>query len=539
MTTSHPLPEGDATATIANNTGLNAPVLEHRVFFFIPFTYNERSMADGSASKVMEDFVADIQHLPLQRVPQVLGNDLLQDFSEVAPDEPVWKPKSNQAVDSLIPVFRQLVGAPGGSGEQPICEAFTLAKSQFLERTRQNIKRLFLLTPKPARQVCFGDPSLYVFLSGIGVIVLPVTYSLGNKRQLETGDILSGNYFLTHPSVRKDKQAEKQTVASEKAFLTATSLAEFARALLPDYVSNAISVERYFVYSAVRFAPLDPGRSDQERLLAHRLAHRQNANYVPTDECIRKNKLENFDYFIHAAALEGGATLILAEDASSQFHTGMITNQISNTYLPLLVSEIHSQYWLLRQTEALSYLPSGGALARIQGSDRDKLESLNRRLLNFRRFYHYPFPSRLTPHNEFHALWQSVFGIERLLQFLAETANEASEEARGRQLSIITVASGGISGLVIAQQLLAVFRDRELDNMYVWQSRLFVERADLLRDSMAVTGMPDWKQKLQRLDAEIATTTQLAKNWEDYYFFGSLAGLVLGILLAQFFRLRK
>ena len=200
---------------------------------------------------------------------------------------------------------------------------------------------------------------------------------------------------------------------------------------------------------------------------------------------------------------------------------------------------MHSHYWLLNRTDILSKIHP----LHEHEADTQNLNQLNRALLNFRRYYHHLFPSHLTTHNSFHTLWQSVFEVERLLSFLSETVKEVSEESRkaanekhDRQLAFLSYASGGLAGMGGTQHLLGVWRDKQLDNNYVWQSRLHVERCDLIREIGGSPATEQTTQRLQKIDAEIAATTELANAWEGYMFWGSWAGLAVGVAVAWLFR---
>lgn len=341
---------------------------------------------------------------------------------------------------------------------------------------------------------------------------------------MSADDVLDCNYSLTH---LKDNE---QATSGDPPIITATSIAEIARSVLPVSVAKSIVAGRYFVYSAIRALESSFQSDCEDRLLAHRLANRQNKNYRPTNDRLKKGVLQSYDDILHASSLEGGCSLIKTGAKVSPFLRDFIANQLSNTYLPLLISELHSHYWLLSQTEQLSDPHSEGGV----GGERDLLERLNLKLLNFTRFFHYPLPSRLTPHNEFHSLWQSTLEIEKLLEFLTSTAREAAEEARKRQLTVISYASAGISGLVVTQHIMDVVREKQLENNFAWQKRLFIDRTEALKQQG--TGLQSGT--LQKIDSEISEIAKLAGHWEDYYYIGSLSGLILGCFVAWYFRIR-
>lgn len=560
---------------MSDTTAVNSPaispnqdageVLDHRVFFILPFTYDTTSLVDSSAKAQMKAFVNELQNLTVGDFDKAMEQSPLKDrFTKPMDERKLWpRPKALVAKD-LIPAVQNLVGKV--DKDAGICpdSCLTVAltgDSELLFHSKD--RRVFQVKKKNKGDISVSieTPSIFVFVSGVGILVLPVSYA-PNKPEGAMGtllakDILFGNYQLTHPSNDNDKHQSAETI-------TNTAISDIACALLPKRTAQLVPNGRYFVYSALRISR-NGFDGDDAVLLAHRLSHRQNEDYAPTKEVSRNGKIRLFDYLTHSAAIEGGATIIVGDE--TEFQKQYIRNQINNTYLPLLITEIHSRYWLLHRTTSLSVVhPAHG-----DETDSDNLKLLNRRLLNFRRYCHYPYPSELTNHNEFHALWQSVFGIERLLNSLAETVKEVSEEARKdaeetrkaseetrkladeerdivrkaadaeheKRSERITIFSSALASMIGVQQILEVWRDLELDNTFVWQSRLFVERNDLIRGAGVEPLSAENAQRLQQIDAAIAATTELATTWEIRMALGSVAGAAIGLAIAWFIRRHK
>lgn len=512
----------------------SVPVLEHQVFFILPFVYDANSNVDFSARESMNRFSQDIESLEIDMLIDGLGQPFFSGCAPLKGSPKCWIKKANQALTDLQPVFKQVIGAVDTDSrpEHHNCKAYTFNPSKFLGVQNNPGEPRYYTVPLKSGELWANicDPSLYIFLSGVGLLVIPIRYEQPQMMHAEADDLLNGNYLLTHPNVRHENRAAIQASASKLTALTAIRMADLARALLPKYVSKEIRASRYFVYSALRVAPESFAAVGDDRLLAHRLANRQNANYQPVPEHIGTHLIQNSTQIMHVAALEGGCTLIIAGESSKQFYKGFIGNQCANTYLPLLISELHCHYWLLSQTDSLSSPRMSDSI----GNERLRLERLSQRLLNFRRYFSYPLPSKLTPHNEYHELWQRALNIDKLSNFLTNTANEATEVLRYEHLKIIRYASAGVTGLVVTQQLMTVIRDKQLDNIYLWQRRLYADRVDAIEATKTGTSYPI----LEKIDAEIASTVELANKWEDYYFFGSLFGLVLGIMAARFMRLK-
>lgn len=505
----------------------NIVVTEHRVYRFFPFVYSDNKSLGRSAVRSMQQFVQDLLAMETSGVVDELGF-LLSDAASVSQTEAFWgQVKMDEAIVDLHPAYQQIVGRGNNANGLNLCQTLQVDNKNLLEKTRNpNKDRWFLLPIKGKNYSAkIFRPSIHIFLSGVAILLIPMEYGLDeagagkdNKKMLDVNEIMDANYELTH--IKKTKE-NSDPLPGARCVMTTNTLVGIAATLIPGEYRDRLRGGRGFVYSAIQTScQPEPYKAIE---IVHRLAFRQNESYHSTEDRVGLNKLRVFDYLTHAAAHEGGAVLI--EERNNQFLKTFIKNKVNNTYLPLLISSFHSQFWLLQQVENLSQVP----VTSSSREERVKIECLSERLLDYRRYFQYPIPSNLSTHNDYHNLWQEALEINRLYDFLLTTAQESAESLRLRQLRAVTYVSSGVAGLITTQQLLGVIRDRELDNNYLWMRRLMIDLDDAKEN----------EKTFAEVRADINKTVATAQAWEDYMFFGSLVGLSLGFAFAYLLRLRN
>ena len=512
-----------SVASNESSTHWNPEVLENRVFMLIPVAYNSASQLDKKASKQLEECIRkQVMPVPVDQFSKAMQTR----FPEmgVARGKHLWADLAGDSTEDFHPFIRQIASVQKEIRNNAIRFAHPLqmAQEDLISQIKGGKPRRFRLKlGQNAAKRCgkemlcfqFLAPSLYCFASGVAILVVEWQYLDSNGGPVYASDVIEGNYAISHPARGEHKSAFATGSASDEIVLSAESFIELAKSLLPAELSDKLTAGRRVLYTALRVAPHETGEGENDMaLLAHRLCHRQTFDYRPNPAQLETGQLRPFANVRHAAAIEGGCTLIEADNSAPESLRCIVRDRVRNTYLPLALVSFHAYFWLLSQTQVL---PESSAAEDLH-SEKEDLENLQARILNFRRIFHFPVASQISQHNEFHALWQSTLMIDRQLSMLAELSESVSHMVQEKRVKLFGYLSGGIGGLLLGRELAEIVRDKAVTNLYEWQRMMLEAQTHMSGELMA----------------SIDATVHTAELWEWITFGGALGGFAAGIFLA-------
>lgn len=512
----------------------NPEILENRVLMLLPVTFNSASKLDQFACRQLDEFIQ-------KKIKSIPAGDLSEKIAARFPS--MGTPKTNQlwedlpgdATEDFHPFIQQIASIPKDSQTTDIrfARPLQMAQEDLISQVKGGKPRYFQLKlGQAAAKRCgknfllfqFLAPSLYGFASGTAILVLEWQYLGGKNAKVFASDIIEGNYAISHPPRNRSKpNADVSHISDGSDSEVAFEVLDFmtlAMSLLPHELSENISSGRRILYTALRIAPSDSPTAEADlSLLAHRIAHRQTFDYRPAPERITLGQLRPFANVRHTATIEGGCTLVEADNSAPEALKGLIRDRIRNTYLPLVLVSYHAYFWLLNQTQALPHSSASNSRHR----ELEHLETLQERALNFRRIFHFTSASQISQHNEFHALWQDALMIDQQLEALAALSEAAYSMVQEKRVRVFGYLSGGVGGLLLGKELIDIIRDKVTTNLYEWQRML-----------LEASTNPD-EALLQRINE----TVHQAELWEWITIYGAGAGLVLGALAAWRFGLKS
>jgi hypothetical protein len=506
-------------------TAWNPEVLENRIFMLLPLTFDSESMLDVEASQRLNDFVNQVKSISSNAFPGTL--EPFFPHMGVSENQKLWVDLPGDATQDFHPFVRQIASVPknGNAGKQPFSRPLRLAEERLVSQLKGGKPRRFSLAlGQAAATRCGRDsialqlhaPSIYAFASGTAMVVLEWSYlSLSDDLPLRALDVLEGNYALSHPVRGKSKEAPPLVNCTP---IDPETLVKYGVSLLPANLASQIRSDRRFLYTGLRIPSDALDTQEMEvALFARRLARRETSDYQPNPKQLSVGQLCPFSNVRHVAAIEGGCTVVEAAKSSPEFLQTLLRDRVRNTYLPLAMVSIHSYFWLLNMTQTLpdsSRTPDAYL-------EKKNLESLQEKLLNFRRVFHFPIASQISQHNEFHDLWQSQLQINRQLISLAELSASAASMVQEKRVKLIGYLSGGAGGLILGKEILEMVSNKLSMNTYEWQNKLLT----------AITN-PN-----APLTEEIQNAVHRAEFMEWFVFLGALFCGVAGVWIASRFDL--
>lgn len=511
------------------STHWNPEVLENRVFMLIPVAFNSTSQLDQEACKQLEDFIRkQVISVPVDQFAGAMATKF--PAMGVAKDKQLWADLAGDSTEDFHPFIRQIASFKKeirGSGVR-FAHPLQMTQGDLITQIKGGKPRRFRLKlGQAAAKRCgketlsfqFLAPSFYCFASGMAILVLEWQYLGIAGGPVYASDVIEGNYAISHPARSEHKTSLSENSVADDVVFSVENFIDLAKSLLPPELSDKLISGRRILYSALRIAPHATGDTENDvALLAHRLCHRQTFDYQPDPARLASGQMRPFANVRHAAAIEGGCTLIEADHGAPESLRGIIRDRIRNTYLPLALVSFHAYFWLLSQTQVL---PDSYAAENLQ-SEKEDLENLQERILNFRRIFHFPIASQISHHNEFHALWQSTLMIDRQLSVLAELSESVSHMVQEKRVKLFGYLSGGIGGLLLGRELAEIVRDKAVTNLYEWQRMMLEAQTHMSGELMA----------------SIDATVHTAELWEWITFGGALGGFAAGIFLAWRFGLK-
>lgn len=503
----------------------NPEVLENRVFMLLPLVFNDKSMLDVKASSSLNDFVKQMKSIP----PTSFTNSAGAYFPNMgSPKSPrLWTDIPGDATQDFHPFVRQIASVSRNAtpDERPFSRPLQIADEFLISQLNGGKPRQFHLalgksatkrSGKNSLALQFHAPSMYTFASGTAILVLEWSYlKQSDSLPVRAQDVLEGNYLLSHPTRGNTKDLDPD---GNNIRLDPQSLMKIAVSLIPTELALQIKSDRRFIYTAIRIPSDVPQKHELEvALFCRRLARRENGDYQPNPAEIVEGQISPFSNVRHVAAIEGGCTLVEAGPDSPEFLRSLLKDRVRNTYLPLALVSIHSYFWLLNMTQTL---PDSAKTPNAH-SEKENLRSLQERLLNFRRTFHFLIASQITQHNEFHNLWQSQLQINRQLISLTELSASAASMVQEKRVKLIGYLSGGAGGFLLGKEILEAISNKVSMNTYEWQNKLLEA---ILTPDLTIT-------------KKIQDAIHTAETMEWVVFLGSVLCGVIGIWIASRFDL--
>jgi hypothetical protein len=268
--------------------------------------------------------------------------------------------------------------------------------------------------------------------------------------------------------------------AADGNLINSHVLRDIASEIIPPFENNRVRLlpERRILYSLARFvsekdAAIDDTALETEmRLIATRLSHRQTSAYRPSSVLTESSTLAPFPYICHAATIEGGASVIFANEDAPETILQFLKSNGPNTYVPIYISELHAHLWLLNQAELLPRRPGrrGGL------SENKSLAELGEATVEFRRFFYAPIISQLSLHNAYHDLWQKALRIPERTRWIEDTADKTAKLLSERRLKRLAIFSGAIGGFLISREIMEALSTSglpwSLPHLYEWTALL-------------------------------------------------------------------
>lgn len=363
----------------------------------------------------------------------------------------MWQPLGGgDALCDLEPHMQAILG-----GDAKICLAYKLATTDLVSKyhslgehegkkvTKKKNWRIQYTAAAKKRsgmssvELQINEIRLFVFRSGVALLEVTVKY----QGRVTQALLLESNYALTHD--HKQGECPVGTVHGG-------DLRDLAAALVPtvaNFRPQAIK-GRVNVYTIAKLES-NPG-VDALRGLGMRLAQRQTSDYLLLEENTQHHCLTPFSNLCHAAAVEGGASLVaMVSDQGSSFIDRFVTATGRKTYLPIYIYQLHNHYWLLNHLRGISREGSAGGAAEDVRLDQ-KLESI----VDFRRYFQFSQISQISAHNSFHDLWQRELKAEERFRHLNEAATTIGEHVRERRTRWVSHVTATVGGYLLGSGLM-------------------------------------------------------------------------------------
>ncbi len=419
--------------------------------------------------------------------------------------DPLWirlEPGKGISLDDFQPHIRQILG----QSDQPLlCLAFRLRTPKVLSQIRGGKPRTWDFPLGKAAQARCGrenmpvqllDARFFMFRTGIAILDIAWKYPV---QEVTPDGVLEGNYLLSHDNHYGSTRASGPEI-----------LRTIADALLPTIQGNRFELhgDRRILYSLVQYRG-DAATEDTLSTFALRLALRQNNAYLPDRDAFAHGFYQPFPYLCHAAAVEGGATVIQESAEAPEFIRSFLRDKGRNTYLPLFIAEMHNHFWLLRQSQ---WLPARRS-SKGSRSEKQEIAEIYEATVEYRRFFSPILVSEISVHNTFHELWQRALRIQertRQVEEISQVTVSLLQEKRTRWIGRI---SGGIGGFLVTREILEALSFNgfffNLPPMEEWFAR-YPSMAPVIQEML-----------IHRIQV-----------WDGIVFLGSVAGGLLGLWIS-------
>lgn len=278
--------------------------------------------------------------------------------------------------------------------------------------------------PPDALPILIEDIQLFRFRTGITLAVMDVSFPPTHtpwdrtpEKLLEALPLLSRH---TGAGLLRWRDLSTNAKSGER-FLPG----DLARGVLGKTVLPGERPPRVYSHVAAVFeTPMPPVRA---RELAFRLSRRYTGAYRVRATLDGTLLTEPFEDMVHAASLEGAATVIngyaTAQKGERELLKNWLADRYHQVYLPLQIVAIHERAALLdmAQNAAIDLGPTDTAVE----VEAAKLRALCDRFLAFRLRYRYVQVSHITMHNQVHQATRAALDLDRMIEKVAHDVMEA------------------------------------------------------------------------------------------------------------------
>lgn len=216
---------------------------------------------------------------------------------------------------------------------------------------------------------------------------------------------------------------------------------------------------------------------DRARELAYRLSRRYTGAYRVGAALDGTILTEPFEDIVHAASLEGAASVIngyaTAQEGERELLKNWLADRYRQVYLPLQIVAIHERTALLDMAQNAAIDVGSMAVT----AEATALRKLCNRFLTFRLRYRAVQVSHITMHNQVHQATRAALNLDRMIEKVAHDVMEAerwlSDAAReeaaakeraweGRYAWFAGLGGGGLAFLTVtaAAKAIAEFWDK-------------------------------------------------------------------------------
>jgi hypothetical protein len=281
--------------------------------------------------------------------------------------------------------------------------------------------------PKTALELRIEDVALIPFATEVAILLIEA------KLVLVAGGALDAPLLTEAVHVLSDERPPRPPSLHWSSLPDEPPAAfRFSELLQPLFGDRAIRLRRerriYSYCTALLAAPIS--ESDR-RDLAFRLSRRYNSGYAPRPESGGTEFFEPFADVLHAASLEGAATIVTAltapesGDSASAFLTNWMATAYRTAYLPIVLVLFHQHLALLDLAQQAAREIDFSQFEERQAAE---LRRLCDRFLALRLRYRPAQVSGITMHNRFADCLSRSLGLDALSRKAAQDAFET--EAR-------------------------------------------------------------------------------------------------------------
>ncbi|HUH83470.1 MAG TPA: hypothetical protein VLX85_02610 [Stellaceae bacterium] len=301
---------------------------------------------------------------------------------------------------------------PGGPHPQRLVLTLGPASLRRLERD-----------PKTALELRIEEVALIPFATEVAILLVEV------KLVLVAGGALDAPLLTEAVHVLSDERPPRPPCLHWSP-LPDEPPAEFRLSdlLQPLFGDRAIRLRRERrIYSYCTALLADPLSESDRHELAFRLSRRYNAGYAPRPESGGTEFYQPFVDVLHAASLEGAATIVNAKtretgDAAPEFLTNWLGTAYGTAYLPIVLVLFHQHLALLDLAQQAAVDIDFSQFEEVQA---DELRWLCDRFLALRLRYRPAQVSGITMHNRFADCLSRSLGLDALSRKAAQDAFEA------------------------------------------------------------------------------------------------------------------
>jgi phosphoglycolate phosphatase-like HAD superfamily hydrolase len=285
-------------------------------------------------------------------------------------------------------------------------------------------KRLGIEADAPMR-LKIERVTLLPFKTGFGLIIFEMSVRPHDHAFLTADQLVEAVHLLAD---ERREAALRWPPGSADDHGTGFKLSTLLQASLAGTGIDVLRGERVYTYTTVVLHGAMP--PDLRREFALRLSRHYNRGYTPELDNGDTEFLAPFQNVLHAASLEGIATLVAIDGSATspveapEFLKNWLKTAYAPGYLPLAAVAYHEYVVLLGLAQSAAVDLD---FAHFDARLADKLERLCQRFLAFRLRYRPVQLSRISMHNRFSETLRRSLGSQTLSSKAAEDAAEAEQ----------------------------------------------------------------------------------------------------------------